>query len=120
MARIDIVVFPNGGREIFGQVNSAGYEYVSACIDGFLAGLEPSYKPRKFTGYYDEPDASDIEWQPYDENNPIVQIPVERDLTETEIEAPDTPEIMETVSMELAQVPMEMRNKVINQINMSD
>lgn len=94
MGRIDIVVFPNGGREIFGQVDSAGYEYVSACIDGFLANFEPSDKPRKFTGYYDAPDASDIEWLPYDENNPIVQSPEEIDMVEKE-----------DVFEELAQIP---------------
>ncbi len=77
MGRIDIVVFPGGGAEIFGRIGDASAERVSAVIQNFLAALEASGKPRKFTGYYDAADASDIEWLAYDENNPIVMVPKE-------------------------------------------
>lgn len=122
MGRIDIVVFPNGGREIFGQISGASMADLLSLINGYISSLEDANKPRKFTGYYDAPDASDIEWMPYDDNNPIVQVPVERNSDETDVEAetPVSPEVLETVSMELAQVPMEMRDKIINPINMSD
>ena len=112
MGRIDIVVFPNGGREIFGQISEAGYEFISACIDEFMGELESSNNPRKFTGYYDAPDASDIEWQAYDEENPIIMIPVE-----PEDQSPDDVQLRDQVTykpMELAQVPLEMREIFVN------
>lgn len=114
MSRIDIVVFSSGLQEIFGRLNSAGYETIHAHIDEFVNTLEPSAHPRKFTGYYDEPDASDIEWMPYDENNPIVQVSVERGDA-PDIDAGFAPMAGELTfePMELAQVPAELRDKIM-------
>lgn len=104
MARIDIVVFPNGGTEIFGQIRGASVTDLDACIVDYVANLPKSDKPRKFTGYYDAQDASDIQWQPYDEGNHIVLVPVESANIE------DLP-IYEP--MELAQVPETLREQIL-------
>lgn len=111
MARIDIVVFPNGGREIFGRIGDTKPEFVSAAIDAYLETLEASSKPRKFTGYYDAPDASDIEWMPYDENNPIVMVEKEQEPVADEDEEPDYPRGTLYEPMELAQIPEAQKEK---------
>ncbi len=112
MGRIDIVVFPNGGREVFGQIGEAGAESISAAIEAFLPALESSNRARKYTGYYDAPDASDIEWQEYNENNPIVLVPVETPMPISEV--PDRfasrfPHEPEKMAVELLDLPEEMR-----------
>lgn len=106
MGRIDIVVFPSGNREIFGQIKDAPAERLLTLVDVFTDTLEPSNNPRKFTGYYDAPDASDIEWQPYDSNNPIVLVPTEADGEEF-VEGSYAP-------VELAQIPKEQRDALDN------
>lgn len=118
MSRIDIVVFPNGGREIFGQVDPVKHEDLAPKINTFLASLESSNKPRKFTGYYDAEDASDIEWQVYDSNNPIVQVPVEKEEGEESLDAfIDNMNFQETVSMELAQIPETLKEQLKHIMN---
>lgn len=111
MARVDIVVFPNGGREIFGQMAGAKPAFVSAAIDAYLETLEASSKPRKFTGYYDAPDASDIEWMSYDENNPIVMVEKEQELPADDDEEHDYPRGTLYEPMELAQIPEAQKEK---------
>lgn len=117
MGRIDIVVFPNGGRDIFGQINGAGSSSLVSVIDEFLASLDSSDTPRKFTGYYDQEDASDIEWLPYDENNPIVQVDKADLGIPYDIEAgggvPSLGDIPQTISVEFAQIPAEQRDKYL-------
>ena len=110
MGRIDVGVFPNGGREVFGQVTSeppvpplALATEVSKHFDEMNVD-----KPCKFTGYYDAPDASDIEWAPYDENNPIVMV----ERTESPNELDDALSYYEPV--ELAQLPAEQREKYLS------
>lgn len=112
MGRIDIVVFPNGSYEIFGQIKSAPASDISERIIAFASGLDEANQPRKFTGYYDAPNASDMEWQAYDENNPIVMIPMEQ---EDHPYADDqfTNQVIYT-PMELAQIPSEMRENILN------
>lgn len=114
MGRIDIVVFPNGGREIFGQINGAGSSSLVSVIDEFLASLDLSDTPRKFTGYYDQEDASDIEWMPYDENNPIVFVKMDAPMPISDgEEIPDIDREPIMVSVELMQLPEEERGKYI-------
>lgn len=105
MFRVDIVVFPNGGREIFGQVRGTTPEVLAIRINEFLATLESADKPRKFTGYYDESGAGDIEWAPYDENNPIVRVPTDDVSDEGE---------WHYESVELAHIPEEHREKYLS------
>lgn len=100
MGRIDIVVFPNGGREIFGRMGAASPVSLASQVDAFVATLPSAGVPRKFTGYYDAPDASDIDWSVYDPNNPIVMVPMDSD----EEDGVETYE-----PMELAQVPETQR-----------
>lgn len=76
MGRIDIVVFPDGNSEIFGQVRSADDASLLMRVNSYVATLAPSANPRKFTGYYGAADASDIAWSEYDEANPIVMVPI--------------------------------------------
>lgn len=112
MGRIDIVVFPNGGREVFGQIKSeppVSAAVLAAEVAAYAGGLPPADAPRKFTGYYDAADASDIAWSVYDENNPIVMVPMEPKLEEAEY----GPVEAAFQSMELAQVPAEMRETLI-------
>ena len=71
MGRIDIIVFPDGRREIFGQLNPAPAERLEGAIDVFLASLPQGQSPRAFTGLYSATNASDITWQPYDPDDPI-------------------------------------------------
>lgn len=121
MARVDIVVFPNGGREIFGQVrgeNPVASSVILSLVNDKVQEVGAVSSPKKFTGYYEEDDNPVvIEWQDYDENNPIVQIPVENG----EADAPDMglpegyPEgvrMPDMVSVELAQVPAELREEL--------
>lgn len=111
MARIDIVVFPNGGREIFGQVRpeqGVPQADVLAKVNEYVAGLEPAAFSRKFTGYYEDEGPLDIEWQEYDPSNPIVQIPVEKDGEAGESE--DYMRMPEMAAVELAQIPAEQRD----------
>lgn len=111
MARIDIVVFPNGGREILGQVEPVAADILMPKVADFVAGLETSTRPRKFTAYYDAADAGDIAWQPYDEDNPIVMVPVESETVEPTGDSFPVAEFYQ--AMELAQVPAEQREKYL-------
>lgn len=107
MGRVDIVVFPSGGIEVFGRIGDAPAADVSEGVRAFARGLPKDNKPRKFTGYYDAADASDLEWSAYDENNPIVSVPVEVERDEAGVAMSPAYE-----QMELAQVPAEQRAKL--------
>lgn len=118
MGRIDIVVFPGKTREIFGQVkNEPQVEtgVLEPLVDSYVQSLANPSVPRKFTGYYEEmDDPLQIEWEAYDENNPIVQVteevPIEQPEGEEGLSGPITDTVV--VSMELAQVPAEQRAKL--------
>lgn len=113
MSRVDVVVFANGGHEIFGQLQPGSPSALSSKIEDFLASLQAADIPRKFTGYYDESDASDIVWSSYNEDNPIVFVPKEPEPIEPtgneELDARLVNSIPDYEPMELAQIPEEQR-----------
>lgn len=117
MGRVDIVVFPGKTREIFGQVKNGPQVETSVLeplVDSYVASLANPSVPRKFTGYYEEmDDPLAIEWEVYDENNPIVQVTEEvpaEPIGDTEPARPLTDTVV--MSMELAQVPEAQRAKL--------
>lgn len=114
MGRIDIVIFPDGGAEIFGQISAAPIRTLAYMLADFMEQALPVDKSAKFAGYYEQDDASDMEWQAYIENNPIVHVPVETPMliNDREDELPpmfwDEPKMM---PVEFLSLPEEMRGK---------
>lgn len=113
MYRIDIVVFPNGNREIFGQIPGANMSALLPKVNSFVAKLETSDKPRKFTGYYDTDDASDLDWSDYDESNPIVMVPTEPAMLISEDDDMHIDTGPVYMPVELSDVPEELRENYL-------
>ena len=67
--RIDIVIFPSGGREVIGRQSSYPSTPESAYlgeIQKFVSSKQRLEKPEKFTGYYTvKDDVVSMTWAPY-------------------------------------------------------
>lgn len=124
--RIDIVVFPNGGREIIGRISSEPEVPMSELlsdINQYVSTLEGITTPRKYTGYYSS-SFTGISWEAYNEKNPIILVD-KKDLgipysSEENKEAnPDIPDLpynfeqIETIPMEAASLPSTIADKYL-------
>ena len=115
--RIDIVVFPNGGREIIGRIDSDPVVSVNDLIPvvNKQAAAQKLTAPKKFTGIYDPANINAITWSDYNESNPIVQVDkadlgIPYDSTEEE-GMPMPVNHIETVSVELGTLPASIAEK---------
>ena len=123
--RIDIVIFPNGGREIFARTASNEEVPTKKLIDevnDFVTSYTPPSTPKKFTCIWSYNGTElVVAWSEYDDSNPIVNVDktdlgIPYDSEQDDSDNPDTPNIynmniVETISVELASLPSEVAEK---------
>lgn len=68
--RIDIIIFPNGGKEVIGRSPSyppAKESFYISLVNEFVASKVGTVeKPEKYSGYYTiKDDVASMQWTPY-------------------------------------------------------